>query len=78
MISQQALALLRLKGHIDGKVMVAKAQVRAAFKAPDCGEYRYGRGYRDALRHKTVEHLREMRDTQRYLHEYCKGVGCHV
>lgn len=78
MISQQTLALLELKGRIDGKVTIAKAQVRAAFWSLNYEEYPYGLGYRDAFRHKTVEHLRTLRDVQRSIHEYCKGVGCYA
>ena len=78
MTTQERLMLAKLKGSIDGKVMVAKAVVRAAFKVLDCEEHDYGRGYRDHSRRQSVRHLRDLRDVQRTVREYCKGVGYHV
>lgn len=78
MTTQEKLMLARLKGLIDGRVTIAKACVRAAFETLSCEEHRYGLGYRDSHRHKTVEHLRAMRDVQRHVHEFCKGVGYYA
>jgi len=78
MTHQQELMLATLKGRVDGQMIVAKAEVRAAFQRLPCEEHPYGRGYRDSHRRKTVQHLRAIRDIQRYVDEFCKGVGCHA
>lgn len=75
---QEKLMLAKLKGMADGHVRVAKVLVRAAFKADRSRYGDYGRGYRDARRRKAVDHLRDMRDIQRAVHELCEGMGYHV
>jgi hypothetical protein len=75
---QERLMLATMKGIADARVQIAKASVRAAFVHRDTSVTDYSRGFRDACRMKSVEHLRDMRDVQRTIYEYCRGVGYNV
>jgi len=75
MTNQQRLMLATLKGRVDGKVTVAKCIVRAACVGRGDEKAPYHKGYRDGNLRQAVQALRDMRDVQRHVNEYCKGVG---
>lgn len=78
MSSQKRLTLATLKGTIDAYVELAKMHVRVAYSFSPGGDDDYTRGYRDSRCAATTRHLRDMRDIQRTVHEFCKGEGYHV
>ena len=78
MTSQQRLMLAKLKGRVDGQMQIAKGAVRASCICRDEARGKYQQGFSDGGLYKAVNALRAMRDVQRHVDEFCKGVGYHA
>jgi len=78
MTRQERIMLAALKGTIKGKLDLAKAHVRTACRMRDKEGSSFYKGYCQAAVKHSVEKLRDLRDVQRHIHEYCKGVGYHA